>query len=195
MDVGIVSTALILILFRPGINGASAGFILAFVNLISTNVRWAIFGLRQIELKGVSLERTEEYRGLEREAGEELDRDATNDQCSEGSTALGNWPSRGSINVSNLRASYGPDLPDILHDVSFSVDGGNRVGIVGATGGGKSTLAKTFFSFVDITHGKIEIDGQSESLVDWSANNKTSLPCPSVVFVPDWESLHRILSY
>ena len=179
LDMGIVSTALILILVLPGINGAAAGFMLAFTNLISTNVVWALRGVRQIE--GISLERTAEYRRLDREAGEKLDRDATDDRFSEeldGSTGPRDWPSHGSLKVSELRANYGPDLPDILHDVSFSVDGGHRVGIVGATGGGKSTLAKAFFFFVDITHGKIEIDGQGEDPLHCSADNKTSLHCP-----------------
>jgi ABC-type multidrug transport system fused ATPase/permease subunit len=46
--------------------------------------------------------------------------------------------------------------------VSFEIEGGQRVGICGATGGGKSTLAKAFFSFVDITGGHMKIDGRGQ---------------------------------
>jgi ABC-type bacteriocin/lantibiotic exporter with double-glycine peptidase domain len=60
--------------------------------------------------------------------------------------------------VTGLAARYAPGTPEILHDVSFSCQSGERVGIVGASGGGKSTLAKALFSFVDVTAGKIEID-------------------------------------
>ena len=165
VDVIVNLSALSLILSRPGITGAEAGFILAFSTTISTSTMWVLGNLRMFELRGISLERTVEYRKLEHEDGQYL--------CSTGhweagqedtalSASLQGWPSKGSIEVSNLRASYGADLPDILQDLCFSVEGGQRVGIVGASGGGKSTLAKAFFSFVDITNGTIEIDGQGE---------------------------------
>ena len=164
MDAFIVSTALALILTTPGMTGAAAGFILVFAGNVTYNVATMLTLLREFELKGVSLERTTEYRLLPREDGETLNQQDKNygtEACEE----LNNWPLDGELQVHQLRARYGPDLPDILHDVSFGVQGGQRVGIVGATGGGKSTLAKAFFSFVDITHGKIEIDGKGKLIV------------------------------
>lgn len=157
-----VSTALFLILTRPGISGAAAGFILVFAGAITWNVNWMLINLRQFELKGVSLERTSEYRLLEKEDGQVLNPHGEG-YIFDDETQTTSWPTHGSIQVKNLQASYGPDLPNILHGVSFDVQGGQRVGIVGATGGGKSTLAKAFFSFVDVTGGKIEIDGKGES--------------------------------
>lgn len=165
MGVIIVSPALLVIFTQAHMSGAKAGFILAFATGISNNVWVILSNLRTIELKGISLERTAEYRMLEREEGQPLDQDDLSADCQHGHRLpndLVDWPSKGSIQVSDLRARYGPDHPDILKDVSFSVQGGQRVGIVGATGGGKSTLAKAFFFFVDITSGKIEIDGQGK---------------------------------
>lgn len=159
LDVVVVSTALFLILSRPGITGASAGFMLIFANGISSNVNWMLINLREFDLKGISLERTSEYRLLPREDGETLNDDDAGHIHEPGADTQ-DWPSAGAIKVHELRVRYGPDLPDILHDVSFEIEGGQRVGIVGATGGGKSTLAKAFFSFVDITHGHIDIDGR-----------------------------------
>jgi len=52
-----------------------------------------------------------------------------------------------------------PDLPDVLHGVSFTVSPKQKIGIVGATGCGKSTLALSFFRFVEATGGSITIDG------------------------------------
>ena len=121
--------------------------------------------LRQFEVKGVSLERTAEYRILESEDGGSISHNNFEGRIVQeisSSQALEGWPIKGSLSVSNLAARYSQDLPDILHNVSFDVEGGQRVGIVGATGGGKSTLAKAFFSFVDITNGKIEIDGKGD---------------------------------
>jgi ABC-type bacteriocin/lantibiotic exporter with double-glycine peptidase domain len=143
--------------------GAAAGFVLAFAGSITGDLKYLLINIRQFEIQGVSLERTAEYCKLEREEGGQLDVVGSSggdrlvaDQELEG------WPAQGALDVEELSARYGTDLPDILHEVSFSVQGGQRVGIVGATGGGKSTLAKAFFSFVDITHGRIKIDGKGE---------------------------------
>jgi ABC-type multidrug transport system fused ATPase/permease subunit len=165
----ITVTALTLILTKPGMTGATAGFILTFAGTISSRVNWLLTNIRTFELKGVSLERTAEYRALDKEDGIGLDENIMNTVDGKAREAylhtareLEGWPSHGSIEVSQLRARYGPELPDILHDVSFDVQGGQRIGIVGATGGGKSTLAKAFFSFVDVTNGSIKIDGKGE---------------------------------
>ncbi|WWC93054.1 uncharacterized protein L201_008018 [Kwoniella dendrophila CBS 6074] len=168
-------TALALLLSRSSTTGATAGFVMTFVGTISNDLNWMLIQMRNFQWKGVSLERTSEYRTLEREDGPSLkpddasapewdedDIDPTDNQDEDG---LGQWPEKGELNVKDLCVRYGPDMPEILHDVSFQIKGGERVGIVGATGGGKSTLAKAFFSFVDITKGKIEIDGKDISQI------------------------------
>lgn len=47
----------------------------------------------------------------------------------------------------------------MLHSVSFKINPGEKVGIVGATGSGKSSLALSFFRFVEADEGSIVIDG------------------------------------
>ncbi|KAF9259088.1 hypothetical protein L218DRAFT_875612 [Marasmius fiardii PR-910] len=74
------------------------------------------------------------------------------------------WPSSNPnndslIRVENLRVKYAPDLPDVLHDVSFTLRAGERVGLIGRTGSGKSTLAMSVLRFVDPMSGRILIDG------------------------------------
>jgi ABC-type multidrug transport system fused ATPase/permease subunit len=140
-------------------SAASAGFILAFAGTISANASSLMVLIRNFELAAVSLERTSEYRHLEKEdPNQHLDGQHVNPSLEE----YRNWPSTGKLEVRNLSARYGPDMPDILHQISFSVESGERVGICGATGGGKSTLVKAFFSFVDISNGHILIDGRGE---------------------------------
>lgn len=95
------------------------------------------------------LERTNDYCKLEQE---EIDPHLKD----EPPTA---WPHEGRLAVSGVEARYAQDLPAVISDITFSVSGGQRVGIVGATGCGKSTLAKALFSFVEITQGSILIDG------------------------------------
>lgn len=54
--------------------------------------------------------------------------------------------------------SLQPELPDVLHKLNFTVNPGEKVGILGRTGSGKSTLALSFFRFVEATEGRILVD-------------------------------------
>lgn len=168
MDLVLMSTMLFIILTSTHISASSAGFILAFVGSISANANWLMIHLANFETDGVSLERTAEYRHLELEGGHELvdGLGSAEDEVrqAELSAEYADWPSAGKLEVRDLSAKYGPEMPEILHKLQFSVEGGQRVGIVGATGGGKSTLAKALFRFVDIT-GQIIINGRGESIV------------------------------
>lgn len=75
------------------------------------------------------------------------------------------WPTSSGPNaqrlleVKNLEIKYSPELPSVLHDVSFTFKAGERVGIIGRTGSGKSTLAMSFLRFVEPTGGQVLIDG------------------------------------
>ena len=70
-----------------------------------------------------------------------------------------NWPEHGSIEAQHLWASYREDLPYTLKNLSFSIKPGARVGIVGRTGAGKSTLVSALLRLVDTIRGEILIDG------------------------------------
>jgi ABC-type multidrug transport system fused ATPase/permease subunit len=54
---------------------------------------------------------------------------------------------------------YAPDLPEVLKRVSFEVRPGEKLGIIGRTGSGKSSLASSLFRAVELSGGKIVIDG------------------------------------
>lgn len=161
---GVINTsALLLVIKTPGMTGGQAGFIIGFVQAITYEVHRIVRNLRDFDLDGVTLERLSEYSNLEAEDIAPLNQGkAANIETPYTDDDLSHWPNKGAIRVSGLGARYAPDMPEILHDVSFSCRGGDRVGIVGATGGGKSTLAKAFFSFVDVTSGKIEIDDKGK---------------------------------
>lgn len=70
------------------------------------------------------------------------------------------WPSSTSINrdsflvVEDLSIKYAPDLPAVLHGISFSLKARERVGLLGRTGSGKSTLAMSILRFVSPTAGR-----------------------------------------
>ncbi len=66
---------------------------------------------------------------------------------------------QGTVQFQNVSFGYDGDRP-ILHDVSFEIPPGKTVAIVGASGAGKSTMARLLYRFYDVTRGSITIDGQ-----------------------------------
>lgn len=72
---------------------------------------------------------------------------------------LKNWPSHGVIEYKSCSATYRKELPPAIKDLSFKVEAGMKVGIVGRTGSGKSSILQTLFRLLDLSEGSIEIDG------------------------------------
>ncbi|KAJ3482707.1 hypothetical protein NLG97_g7498 [Lecanicillium saksenae] len=77
----------------------------------------------------------------------------------DGGTEMPNWPSQGSLEMDTVSMKYGPDMPLILKNVSFSALSHERIGIVGRTGAGKSSLTNALLRFIEPTDGEIRIDG------------------------------------
>lgn len=69
------------------------------------------------------------------------------------------WPEKGLIVAKNLVCTYRADLPPTIKDVSFTIQPGQRVGIVGRTGAGKSSLMSVLLRLIDVTSGSLCIDG------------------------------------
>ncbi|KAL6197137.1 hypothetical protein ACLB2K_032749 [Fragaria x ananassa] len=69
------------------------------------------------------------------------------------------WPSSGSIKFEDVVLRYRPGLPPVLHGLSFAVSASEKLGIVGRTGAGKSSMINALFRIVEIEKGSILIDG------------------------------------
>jgi ABC-type multidrug transport system fused ATPase/permease subunit len=69
------------------------------------------------------------------------------------------WPSAGVIEFKNVVLRYGPELPPVLHGLSVKIRSMEKVGIVGCTGAGKSSMINTLFRIVEVEQGHILIDG------------------------------------
>lgn len=89
----------------------------------------------------------------------------------------------GGIEFDNVSFSYRPDRP-ILSDISFCIDPGQKVAVVGASGAGKSTLVKLLFRFYDTTAGHVRIDDQDISTVTLESLRRTIgiVPQDTVLF-------------
>lgn len=70
-----------------------------------------------------------------------------------------NWPHEGRIHLDKYSLRYRPDLDLVLKEVSANVKGGERIGIVGRTGAGKSSLTLALFRIVEGAGGVVVIDG------------------------------------
>ncbi|KAH6911449.1 ATP-binding cassette transporter, partial [Coprinopsis sp. MPI-PUGE-AT-0042] len=143
----IIVTIGIACLVTPDISASLAGFALAFASTLTNDLLFAVRQFVGLEQSMVALERINEYSMLKREPVEFME-----------PRPPASWPSKGQIQVDDLVVRYAPDLPDVLHNLSFTVQPGEKVGILGRTGSGKSTLALSLFRFVEPAKGRILVD-------------------------------------
>lgn len=76
-----------------------------------------------------------------------------------------NWPTHGEILLRDLKVRYRPNTPLVLHGITLDIHGGEKIGVVGRTGSGKSTLIQVLFRIVEPSGGKIIIDGVDISIL------------------------------
>ncbi|KAI9444468.1 hypothetical protein H4582DRAFT_1805817 [Lactarius indigo] len=78
------------------------------------------------------------------------------------------WPASGDLKVEKLSARYSFDGPKVLHDISFHIKSGERVGVVGRTGSGKSSLTLSLLRCI-FTEGSVYYDGRLTSSINLDA--------------------------
>ena len=135
-----------LIVSLVGIDASLAGFVLSFSLDLSESVIWTLRQYANVELNFNAVERVIEYSNLPIE-----------DQG--GNDVPAAWPTKGEIEVEKLVVTYAPDLPPVLKDLTFNINANERVGVVGRTGAGKSSLTLALFRFLEAQSGSIRIDG------------------------------------
>ncbi|NXB55079.1 MRP7 protein, partial [Leucopsar rothschildi] len=143
---------------NPGLVGLSLSYALSVTNLLSG----LIASFTQTEIMMVSVERTEEYTtDIPMEPQDKLVQ-VKAQMCSQVSA---DWPSKGLVEFQQVVLAYRAGLPNALDGVSFTVYPGEKLGIVGRTGSGKSTLFLALFRMVEMKSGQILLDGVDSQLV------------------------------
>ncbi|KAK3362075.1 hypothetical protein B0T24DRAFT_584775 [Lasiosphaeria ovina] len=128
-----------------GVDAAQAGFSLSFALRYTKTLTSLLQALTYAELGFNSCERVMEYAAIETEPEDGQDPPA-------------GWPSEGKIAVDSLTAAYSSDIAPVLKDLTFVVRPGERFGIVGRTGAGKSTLAAVLFRLLEPSSGAVCVD-------------------------------------
>ncbi|GJJ77883.1 hypothetical protein EMPS_10242 [Entomortierella parvispora] len=126
-----------------------AALSLTYSLMFTGTIVWVIRIYAQNEMNLNSVERVVEYMDLEEEP----------DAIIAGSRPPASWPHSGEIVVDHLTMKYAADAPEVIKDISFTIKAGEKVGVVGRTGSGKSTMAISLFRFMDPAKGTIRIDG------------------------------------
>jgi len=124
------------------------GLSVSYAMQVTQTFNWMVRQTSELENNIVSVERVEEYCNVEQEASYH-----TEESIPEG------WPSKGEVEFINYSTRYRPDLDLVVKDISFKVSSGEKIGIVGRTGAGKSSLILALFRIVEAAKGKIFIDG------------------------------------
>lgn len=94
------------------------------------------------------------------------------------------WPQEGAISIKDVQMRYRPETDIVLNGLSFEVESGHKVGIVGRTGAGKSTLSMVLSRLTEVENGSVEIDGHNISKVDLQTvrDKITVIPQDPVIF-------------
>ncbi|KAJ3362294.1 hypothetical protein HDU91_003500 [Kappamyces sp. JEL0680] len=181
-------------------SSAVIGLMLVYSLSVTQTLNWMVRQSCEIETNIVSVERIKEYIELPQEAPAEIP----------GSAPPASWPVSGMIEFQNYSTRYRPELPLVVTDLSFTVQPREKVGIVGRTGAGKSSITMALFRIIEASGGRILIDGVDVSKIGlWNLRRQLSIiPQDPVLFngtvrqnldpfdtVPDadvWSALEKV---
>uniref|UniRef100_A0A3B5LW46 Cystic fibrosis transmembrane conductance regulator n=1 Tax=Xiphophorus couchianus TaxID=32473 RepID=A0A3B5LW46_9TELE len=165
---------------RPG----EIGIIVALAMLILGTFQWAIITsinvdglMRSVDrvFKFIDLASEENFQGKPGGKG-------GSDLVINNPSAYSYWPNRGQLNVQGLTVKYTEAGRAVLNDISFTVEGGQSVGLLGRTGSGKSTLLSALLRLT-YTEGEMYIDGVPSSSMPVQTWRKAFGVLPQKVFI------------
>ncbi|KAL1687601.1 P-loop containing nucleoside triphosphate hydrolase protein [Schizophyllum commune] len=165
----ILGTALFAAGFRKSVEPAKIGAIISYCLPNQIVTQYA-----ELEQNMNAVERILNYSELPAEAPPTTPEDP-----------LADWPSQGRIEFKDVEMAYRPGLPLVLKGVSFTIEPGEKVGIVGRTGAGKSTVIQALFRMTELRSGSIEVDSYDTSKIglDVLRSRMALVPQDSTLFL------------
>ncbi|XP_041833390.1 ATP-binding cassette sub-family C member 9 isoform X2 [Melanotaenia boesemani] len=130
--------------------GGLVGLGLTYALTITNYLNWVVRNLADLEVQMAAVKKVNSFLSTESENYE---------GSMDSSQVPEKWPQDGEIKIQDLCVRYDPMLKPVLKHVNAYIKPGQKVGICGRTGSGKSSLSLAFFNMVDIFEGKILIDG------------------------------------
>ncbi|KAF5309503.1 hypothetical protein D9619_012343 [Psilocybe cf. subviscida] len=154
------------LVYGPSIGSSNTGFTLNMASDFCTMILWWVRIFNDFEVQSNSLERIQGYIEIDHEP-----------PATESGKPPAAWPTSGDLVVENLSARYSQDGPTVLHSVSFHIKSGERVGVVGRTGSGKSSLTLSLLRCI-VTEGTVYFDGVPTNTINLDAlrSNVTIIP-------------------
>ncbi|XP_056411928.1 ATP-binding cassette sub-family C member 5-like isoform X2 [Hyla sarda] len=145
----ITLTAICVVFMHGTIYPAYAGLALSYAVQLTGLFQFTVRLATETEARFTSLERINYYiENLESEVPPHIHTKPPPEE----------WPQHGRITFENVEMRYRDGLPLVLKNISFSIEPQEKIGIVGRTGSGKSSLAVTLFRLVELSGGTISID-------------------------------------
>ncbi|VIO86163.1 multidrug resistance related protein 1, putative [Brugia malayi] len=170
-------SALFAVFYRESgsVTAGLVGLSVAYALSITQTLNWAVRMASELETNVVAVERLREYTDLPTEglASENL-----------AHTPRRDWPSKGEIIFEKLKIRYRDNLEFVLKGISATIHPAEKIGIVGRTGAGKSSLTLALFRIIEADSGRILIDGEDISKIslDNLRSKLTIVPQDPVVF-------------
>ncbi|XP_019398025.1 PREDICTED: voltage-dependent T-type calcium channel subunit alpha-1G [Crocodylus porosus] len=141
--------ALFAVLGKNSLNAGLVGLSVSYALQVTVALNWMVRMASDLESNIVAVERVKEYSETETEAPWIIeDRRPPED-----------WPAKGEVEFVNYSVRYRKGLDLVLTDLNLRVNGGEKIGIVGRTGAGKSSMTLCLFRILEAAKGDIKIDG------------------------------------
>ncbi|KAI3749264.1 hypothetical protein L2E82_19871 [Cichorium intybus] len=144
-----VSTVFMIILPSSIVKPENVGLSLSYGLSLNGVLFWALYMSCFVENRMVSVERIKQFTNIPSEA----------EWVKKDNPPPSNWPSHGNVALKDLQVRYRPNTPLVIKGITLNIRGGEKIGVVGRTGGGKSTLIQVLFRLVEPSGGSIIIDG------------------------------------
>jgi ABC-type multidrug transport system fused ATPase/permease subunit len=140
---------------HSGLSAGMVGLAMSYALQITTSLNWIVRQTVEVETNIVSVERILEYARLPSEAPEIIHRHRPPVA----------WPANGAVEFRNFSARYREGLDLVLKNINLDIKSHEKIGVVGRTGAGKSSLTLALFRLIEADTGHISIDGLDTSII------------------------------